>query len=86
MTAPRKPLDLAAFDGLLDPKALCPYCDEYSIPKEIPLLLAECRAQREQIKALREALEEAANDLRRHDAHQSEAEARAVLAATQGDA
>ena len=57
MTATRKPLDLAAFDGLLDPKALCPYCDEYSIPKEIPLLLAECRAQREQIKALREALE-----------------------------
>ena len=44
-----------------------------------PALLAECRRQREEIARLREALEEAANDLRRHEAYQSEAEARAAL-------
>ena len=88
MTATQKPLDLAQFE-LQYPRYV--YRSHKNVKsmqwREAALNFeSECRQQREQIKALREALEEAANDLRRHDATQSEAEARAALAATHGDA
>ena len=88
MTTIQKPLDLAQFELQYPRYVYRSHKGAKSLQWHEAALdfEAECRAQREQIKALREALEEAANDLRRHDAHQSEAEARAVLAATQGDA
>jgi hypothetical protein len=54
MTAAK--LDLAQFEGLDAPKALCRYCDEYLVPTDTLALLAEARRLQDENARLRDAL------------------------------